>query len=54
MIVIGQRSISDWVTAAMATVTVAVLWRFKKIPEPAIVIAAALIGLVVYPLRVHP
>ncbi len=41
-------------TAAMAIATVAVLWRFKKIPEPAIVVVAALIGLAVYPLTVHP
>ncbi len=50
VIVIGQRSITDWVTAALALVTVGVLWRFKKLPEPVIVIAAALIGLVVHPL----
>jgi hypothetical protein len=24
------------------------LWRFKKLPEPAVVVAAALVGLVVY------
>ena len=54
VIVIGQRSITDWVTAAMALLTVAVLWRFKKIPEPVIVLVAALIGLVVYPLLKHP
>ena len=53
VIVIGQRSITDWVTAALALVTVVVLWRFKKIPEPAIVLVAALIGLVVYPLWTH-
>jgi chromate transporter len=51
--VIGHRSISDWITAALALVTVAILWRFKKIPEPAIVAAAALIGLVVYPMVTH-
>jgi chromate transporter len=50
VIVIGQRSITDWVTAAMAAVTVAVLWRFKKVPEPLIVLVAALIGLLVHPL----
>ena len=53
VIVIGQRSIGDWVTAAIALVTVAVLWRFKKIPEPAIVLVAALIGLIVHPLMTH-
>lgn len=50
VIVIGQRSITDWVTAALALGTVAVLWRFKKLPEPVVVLAAALIGLVVHPL----
>jgi chromate transporter len=54
VIVIGQRSITDWITAALALVTVAVLWRFKKVPEPAIVLVAALVGLVVHPLLIHP
>lgn len=54
VIVIGQRSISDWVTALLALVTVGVLWRFKKVPEPIIVLVAALIGLVVHPLIAHP
>ena len=49
-IVIGQRSITDWVTAALAVVTAALLWRFKKLPEPLIVVAAALVGFVVHPL----
>lgn len=50
VIVIGERSITDWITAALALATGAVLWRFKKVPEPLIVLAAALIGLVVHPL----
>jgi chromate transporter len=53
VIVIGQRSITDWITAAMALATVAILWRFKKIPEPLIVLAAALISLVAHPLITH-
>jgi chromate transporter len=53
VIVIGQRSITDWLTAGLALVTVALLWRFKKLPEPLIVVAAALIGLVVYPSMTH-
>ncbi len=53
VIVIGQRSVSDWITATMAVVTAAILWRFKKIPEPIIVAAAAVIGLVVHPLLTH-
>jgi chromate transporter len=50
VVVIGQRSITDWITAALAVVTAAVLWRFKKIPEPLVVLVAALIGLIVHPL----
>jgi len=50
VVVIGQRSITDWITAALAVATAALLWRYKKLPEPVIVVAAALIGLVVHPL----
>lgn len=50
VIVIGQRSITDGVTALLAVATVAALWKFKKLPEPVIVLVAALIGWVVYPL----
>ena len=53
VIVIGQRSISDWATALLALATVAVLWRFKKTPEPLVVVVAAVIGLLVYPLTNH-
>ena len=53
VIVIGQRSISDWITATLAIATAAILWRFKKLPEPVIVVAAAVIGLVVQPLVTH-
>jgi chromate transporter len=52
VIVLGQRSLIDWVTVALALVTVAVLWKFKKIPEPAVIVVAALAGLVLYPLMV--
>ncbi|BBQ03415.1 chromate resistance transporter (plasmid) [Burkholderia sp. SFA1] len=50
VIVIARRSIVDWPTALLALVTLLVLWRFKKLQEPVVVAAAALIGLVVYPL----
>ena len=54
VIVLGQRSITDWITATLALAAVGVLWRFKKIPEPVLVLVAALIGLLVYPLLKHP
>jgi chromate transporter len=53
VVIIGQRSITDWITATLAIVTVAVLWRFRKLPEPVVVVVAALIGLVVHPLVAH-
>ena len=54
VVVIGQRSITDGATALLAGVTVAVLWRFKKTPEPLVVMVAAAIGVVAYPLMNHP
>ncbi len=53
VIVIGQRSITDIATAALALVTIGVLWRFKKVPEPVVVLVAAIAGLVLYPLAPH-
>jgi chromate transporter len=50
VVVIAQRSISDWVTACMAIGTAVLLWKFKKLPEPVVVLVAALAGLMVYPL----
>lgn len=50
VVVIGQRSITDWITAAIALATAAVLWRFKKVQEPVVVLVAAVVGLLVHPL----
>jgi chromate transport protein ChrA len=55
VIVLGRRTIfgTGWspdmpkVLILLATATL--LWRFKKLPEPVIVVGAALIGLVAYP-----
>jgi len=43
--VLGQRSITDIPTTLLALVTVGLLWRIKKLPEPIVVAAAAVIGL---------
>lgn len=48
--VIAKRSIIDMPTALIAVITVALLWKFKKLQEPLVVGAAALLGLVIYPL----
>lgn len=50
VIVIARRSIIDVPTALLALCTIGLLWKFKKLQEPVIVGAAALIGLVIYPL----
>lgn len=50
VIVIGRRSIIDWPTALIAVTTLLMLWRFKKMQEPAVIAGAAVVGLVVYPL----
>jgi chromate transporter len=50
VIVIAKRSIIDIPTALIALITIALLWRFKKLQEPVIIAAAALTGLVLYPL----
>jgi chromate transporter len=45
--VLGKRQITDFVSLGIAATTVLLLLRFKKIQEPFIIIAAALIGLVI-------
>jgi chromate transporter len=50
VVVLGKRSIVDLPTLAIALVTLLLLWKLRKLPEPVIVAVAALVGLVVYPL----
>jgi chromate transporter len=50
VIVIAKRSIIDIPTALIAVATIALLWKFKKLQEPIIVAAAAVIGLIIYPI----
>ncbi|TAL85892.1 MAG: chromate transporter [Candidimonas sp.] len=53
VIVIAKRSIVDIPTALLALLTIALLWKIKKLQEPAIVAAAAILGLIIYPLFKH-
>jgi chromate transporter len=48
VIVLAERSIVDVVTALIALVTVGVIWRLKKVPEPLVVAVAAVIGLIAF------
>jgi chromate transporter len=59
VIVLGRRTIfgdsyiPDIPKVLLLLVTIGILLKFKKIPEPVIVLGAALIGLAVYPLVSH-
>jgi len=53
VIVLARRTIIDLPTALLALVTLGLVWRFKKLPEPLIVLGAAVIGLAIYPLVGH-
>jgi len=56
VVVLGRRTVFDQsfgldlFKAALVVVTVLFLWRYKKFPEPFVILTAALIGLVAYPL----
>jgi chromate transporter len=49
VIVLGARAITDLPTAAIALISLGVLWRFK-ISEPILVIISGLVGLILWPL----
>ncbi len=55
-VVLGRRTIftsdwsPEWPKIALLLITIALLLRFKKMPEPIVVVAAAVIGLIIYPL----
>jgi chromate transporter len=43
--VLGRRAVTDVPTVLIALVTLAVLFRFKKVPEPLVIIVAGTVGL---------
>jgi chromate transporter len=45
VVVLGKRSIVDIPTATIGLATLGVLWRTKKIPEPFLILIAAVIGM---------
>ena len=50
VVVLGKRSIVDVPTILLMLVTIVLIWKVKKLPEPVIVVLAALVGLIAYPL----
>ena len=55
VLVLGRRTIfadgwsPEWPKIAVLLVTLGLLLKFKKLPEPVIILGAAVVGLVVYP-----
>ncbi|MEO6057688.1 MAG: chromate transporter, partial [Gemmatimonadales bacterium] len=45
VVVLGQRALIDGATWSIAIATLALLWRFRRIPEPALIVAAGAVGL---------
>ena len=54
VIVLGRRSIVDLPTMLLAILMIAILWKWKKLPEPVVVAASAGIGLFIFPHGVQP
>lgn len=51
VIVVGRKSLIDIPTVLIALISLALLWHFKKkLPEPLLVLVAAVVGLIIYPL----
>ncbi len=48
VVVLTRQAVTGWITAAIAVVTLALLWRFKKIPEPYVVAAAGVLGILLH------
>lgn len=46
VLVLGKRTITDLPTVIIALTTIALLWRFRKLREPLIIAAAAIIGVI--------
>jgi chromate transporter len=47
VLVLGKRSLTDIYTVLIAIAVAFVLWKFKKIQEPYLIIAAAILGMVI-------
>jgi chromate transporter len=50
VVVLARRSLVDVPSVLLAVATAVLLWRFKKLQEPVVIAAAAVLGLVLYPL----
>ncbi|MES2155617.1 MAG: chromate transporter [bacterium] len=53
VVILGRGAIVDWPTIAIAVVGLALLLRWRKLPEPAIVLAAGAVGMALFVARAH-
>jgi chromate transporter len=49
VVVLGRRALTDGPAWAIAIVTLVLLWRLRRIPEPALIVGAGLVGLLLRP-----
>jgi chromate transporter len=45
--VLGRRAITDGSTVAIALVTLAIAVRFKRVPEPVLILLAGIVGVLI-------
>jgi chromate transporter len=48
VVILGRRSLIDWVTVTIAVIVLGALLKIRKIPEPILILAAGIIGLLVH------
>jgi chromate transporter len=53
VIVLARRTVIDIPTLVIALTVIVLLWKFKKLQEPGVIAAAAVVGLILYPLLHH-
>jgi chromate transporter len=53
VIVLARRTVIDIPTLVIALAVIVLLWKFKKLQEPVVIAAAAVTGLILYPLLHH-
>ena len=49
VVVLGRRELIDGPAWAIAIVTLVLLWRVRRIPEPALIVGGGLVGLLLRP-----
>ena len=48
VVILARRSLIDWVTVAIALAVLAAQLKLRTVPEPALIVLAGIIGLVVH------